>query len=81
MTEAERVAEKIVDGCPESVKLAKEFVTKSLDMPAEYPYQYARTAWDLYYDLGGRMRASQDYRSGEGLRALAEKRKPRWTGR
>ncbi len=81
MREAERMAAKILEACPETVRLAKEFVAKSSDMPAEYPYQYARTAWDLYYDLGGRMRASQDYRSGEGMKALVEQRKPRWTGR
>ena len=79
LREAESIAEKIIEGCPESVRLAKEFVMRGKDMPMEFPYQYARNAWDLYYDLGGRMRASQNYRSGEGARALAEKRKPRWT--
>ncbi len=81
MAEAEWFAGKIIEACPTTVQLAKEFVAKSADLPVEYPYQYARTSWDLYYDLGGRMRASEDYRSGEGLKAQAEKRPPRWTGR
>lgn len=81
ITQAEEMAEKIVGSCPNSVRLVKEFVVKGLDMPVEYPYQYARTAWDLYYDLGSKMRASEDYRSGEGLRARAQKRSPKWTGR
>jgi crotonobetainyl-CoA hydratase len=81
MNEAEKIAERITSVCPPTVRLSKELVWRSLDMPLEFAYEKPMIAWDLYQEFGRRLRATEDYKSGEGPRSFAEKRRPRWTGR
>lgn len=81
MAEAIALAEKINERPPMAVRAIKEMVTKSLDLPLEYPDNKRLCAWDLEDTVGTRLRESEDWRSGEGPRAFVEKRKPVWRGR
>ncbi len=81
MAAATAKAEEINANSPIAVRVSKEIVVRSLDRPLGYPCEHPRTAWDLYDELGPKLKESEDYRSNEGPRAFAEKRKPVWKGR
>jgi hypothetical protein len=55
-------------------------VTKSLDVPLEYPNLGTR-AWDIEPEIAAKLRASEDWQSREGPRSFVEKRRPVWKGR
>ncbi len=81
LEEALALADKINERPPVAVRVIKEMVTKSLDLPLEYPDDKGLCAWDLEDIVGAKLRESEDWRSGEGPRAFVEKRKPQWKGR
>lgn len=81
LDEALALAEKINERPPVAVRVIKEMVTRSLDLPLEYPDNQGLCAWDLEDRVGYKLRESEDWRSGEGPRAFVEKRKPQWKGR
>lgn len=77
MERAIELAEEVCSLPPVAARVAKEFMLRAADMPAGP----SGAAWDLYDELLPVVRASEDYRSGEGPRAFLEKRPPAWTGR
>jgi crotonobetainyl-CoA hydratase len=77
MDKAIEVANSICENPPIAVRIAKEFILRSLDTPAHKP----TTAWDLYDVFDPKILESEDAKSGEGARAFVEKRKPVWKGR
>jgi crotonobetainyl-CoA hydratase len=81
MPEAMAMADRINQNAPVAVRVIKEMMTRSLDLPLEYPNIQGLRAWDLDNRVGARLRDSEDWKSGEGPRAFVEKRKPVWTGR
>lgn len=81
MRVAVAMADKINEHSPVAVRVIKEMVAKSLDLPMEYPDTEGVRAWDLDDRVGRRLRESIDWTSREGPRAFVEKRKPLWTGR
>jgi crotonobetainyl-CoA hydratase len=81
MRDAVAMADKINEHSPVAVRVIKEMVTKSLDLPLEYPDAEGLRAWDLDDRVGRRLRESSDWTSREGPRAFIEKRKPGWAGR
>ncbi len=81
MDEAVAMADKICRNSPVATRVTKELVTKSLDLPLDYTDGPGRRAWDLDDDVGGKLRESEDWMSGEGPRAFVEKRRPVWKGR
>jgi crotonobetainyl-CoA hydratase/dehydration protein DpgD len=74
---AMEVAEAVCGLPPIAARVAKEFMWRAQDLPSGTD----GAAWDLYDELSPIIRASEDYRSGEGPRAFLEKRDPHWTGR
>lgn len=81
MPEALALADRINERPPVAVRVIKELVDRSLDLPLEYPVDTRLRAWDLDDPVGGKIRASEDWQSREGPRAFVEKRKPVWKGR
>jgi crotonobetainyl-CoA hydratase len=81
MPEAIAMADKINHNSPVAVRVIKEMVTKSLDLPLDYPDDQGLRAWDLDDRVGAKLRASEDWTSREGPRAFVEKRQPIWKGR
>lgn len=81
MQEAVAMADTINEHSPVAVRVIKEMVTRSLDLPLEYPDTQGLRAWDLDDRVGARLRESRDWTSREGPRAFVEKRPPVWTGR
>ncbi|MCC6173877.1 MAG: enoyl-CoA hydratase/isomerase family protein [Chloroflexi bacterium] len=81
MPEALALAEIINSRPPMAARAIKEMVDCSLDLPLEYPVDTRLCAWDLDDDIGGKLRATEDWKSREGPRAFVEKRKPVWLGR
>ena len=81
MPEALTLAEVINERPPMAARAIKEMVDRSLDLPLEYPVDTRLCAWDLDDAVGGRLRATEDWKSREGPRAFVEKRKPVWLGR
>ena len=69
---ARKLAEKIVEGAPLSVKAAKASVLAAMDLGCEQGLIEAGRLHEVVY-------ASED--AIEGPKAFAEKRKPRWQGR
>ena len=72
MQEALETAKKIAEKSPVSVRLAKEAVDKSFEMPLKEGMDFERRNFYLTF-------ASLDQK--EGMRAFLEKRKPNYTGR
>lgn len=81
MAEATAIAERINENPPVAARVTKEIVTKSLDLPLEYPDNQGLRAWDLDALVGMKLWESEDWQSREGPRAFVEKRKPIWKGR
>jgi crotonobetainyl-CoA hydratase len=81
MRHAVAMADKINEHSPMAVRVIKELVTRSLDLPLEYPDTEGVRAWDLDDRVGRRLRQSSDWASREGPRAFVEKRTPLWAGR
>lgn len=81
MAEAFAVADLLNERPPVAARVIKEMVTKSLDLPLEYPDTQGLRAWDLDERVGLKLRTSEDWKSREGPRAFVEKRKPVWKGR
>ncbi|MDP6666338.1 MAG: enoyl-CoA hydratase-related protein [Dehalococcoidia bacterium] len=77
MERAVELAEEVCGLPPIAVRVAKEFMLRAADLPASPD----GAAWDLYDELLPAIRASADYRSGEGPKAFLEKRPPVWIGR
>jgi crotonobetainyl-CoA hydratase len=80
MREAIAMADKINENSPIAARVTKEMVTKSLDLPLEYPDTQGLRAWDLDDRVGAKLRESEDWKSREGPRAFVDKRKPVWKG-
>jgi enoyl-CoA hydratase/carnithine racemase len=80
MRHAVAMADKINEHAPTAVRVIKEMVTRSLDLPLEYPDTAGARAWGLDDRVGRRLRESRDWTSQEGPRAFVEKRKPVWAG-
>jgi crotonobetainyl-CoA hydratase len=80
MQEAIGMADKVNENSPVAVRIIKEMVTKSLDLPLEYRDTQGIRAWDLDDRVGAKLRESEDWKSREGPRAFVEKRKPVWKG-
>lgn len=70
MPAAERMARRIMDSAPLSVRKIKELAYKGLDVPLPVAYRL---------DIGPDLSGSEDAR--EGAMAFVEKRKPRWKGK
>jgi len=81
MRDAVALADKINEHSPVAVRAIKEMVTRSLDLPLEYPDTEGVRAWHLDDRVGRRLRESSDWTSREGPRAFIEKRTPVWAGR
>ncbi len=81
MAEAIGLADRINERPPIAVRVIKEIVSKSLDVPLEYPDTKGIRAWDLDELVGSKLRQSEDWKSKEGPRSFVEKRKPVWNGR
>ncbi len=81
MAEAVAMADRINENSPISARVAKEMVTKSLDVPLEYPADPGTRAWDIEPGIAAKLRASEDWQSREGPRSFVEKRRPVWKGR
>jgi enoyl-CoA hydratase/carnithine racemase len=81
MAEAFALADQLNQRPPVAARVIKEMVTRSLDMPLEYPDTQGLRAWDLDGRVGLKLRESDDWKSREGPRAFVEKRKPVWKGR
>jgi crotonobetainyl-CoA hydratase len=73
MQAARSLARKILECAPLAVQASKQVMLQSLAWPD------LGAAMDARYEAVERMLASDD--ALEGLRAFAEKRRPRWTGR
>ena len=71
MTEATTMAEKLCENSPLALKGIKEMMSRSRDL------NY-RTAVSIYEKVNACILTSQDY--NEGMKAIAEKRKPEWMG-
>jgi crotonobetainyl-CoA hydratase len=80
MAAATAKAEEINQNPPMTVRISKETVMRSLDRPLEYA-EHPENAWCLFDEMIPRLRETEDYKSREGPRAFAEKRKPIWKGR
>lgn len=74
LPEALALAEKICENAPLAVRASKEIIYRGLDAPLDYPAE----AWEINRKYRAEVMASADAR--EGVRAFAEKRRPRWTG-
>lgn len=81
LPEALRLAARINGNAPMGVRVIKEMVTRSLDLPLEYPAAAGEHAWGLEDNIATKLWRSEDWRSREGRRAFLEKRPPVWKGR
>jgi enoyl-CoA hydratase/carnithine racemase len=72
MNEATAMAEKLRENSPLALQGIKEMLSRSKDMGY-------RKAVALYDGINDRIARSKDYE--EGMKAMAEKRKPDWQGR
>lgn len=72
LTHARETARKILANAPMAVRMTKELVLRSRDLPI-------REGLRLYHSFGRVIEASEDLE--EGTRAFAERRPPRFTGR
>ncbi|MCC6176630.1 MAG: enoyl-CoA hydratase/isomerase family protein [Chloroflexi bacterium] len=81
MPEAIALADRINERPPMTVRVIKEMVDRTLDLPLEYPVDTRLRAWDLDDLVGAKLRESEDWKSREGPRSFVEKRKPVWKGR
>ncbi|MFN8522974.1 MAG: enoyl-CoA hydratase-related protein [Chloroflexota bacterium] len=81
MAEAVALADRINERPPVAIRVIKEMVDRSLDLPLEHPVDTRLRAWDLDDLVGAKLRQSEDWKSREGPRAFVEKRRPVWKGR
>lgn len=72
MNEATAMAEKLCENSPLALQGIKQMLGRSKDM------NY-RTAVSIYNEVNSDVLKSQDYE--EGMKAMAEKRKPEWQGK
>ncbi len=72
LTEAKKLAAIVASKPPVAVRLAKESVLKSFEMPLEAGLEFERKNFYMLF-------SSEDQK--EGMRAFVEKRKPQWKGK
>ena len=73
-------AEQINKSSPIAVRLTKNLVYSSLDLPLNNTNNLYSTSWDLYEAAEKKLHQSEDWKSGEGPKSFLEKRSANWTG-
>ena len=74
-------AEQINKAPPIAVRLTRNLVYSSLDLPLNEPEDTSFSSWDLYNDAEKKLHQSEDWKSGEGPKSFLEKRDANWTGK
>ena len=74
-------AEQINKVPPIAVRLTRNLVYSSLDLPLNEPEDTSFSSWDLYNDAEKKLHQSDDWKSGEGPKSFLEKRDANWTGK
>lgn len=72
LSEATAMAERLCENSPLALRGIKEMLSRSKDL--DY-----RTAVALYENVNARLLKSKDF--SEGMKAISDKRKPKWQGR
>ena len=74
-------AEQINKSSPIAVRLTKNLVYSSLDLPLNNTNNLYSNSWDLYDVAEKKLHQSEDWKSGEGPKSFLEKRSANWTGK
>lgn len=75
------LAERVNESSPLAVRAIKNLVQRSLDLPLDAHDGGAAVAWELEDAVCAMVWESEDWKTGEAVRAFRERRKPQWKGR